>query len=515
MNNIYEQIANLSPEKRAVFEKMLIEEGVDLAQMPILPRTNNSVGAPLSFAQQRLWFLDQLEPGNPLYNICSPVRIRGKLNVGALRRSFELIVEKHETLRTTFFKEGAEPRQKVHANTELDFEMIELESEADLQQKIVQEANIPFDLQKRPPVRIRLFKLGTDEHVVVLTLHHIVSDNWSTGVLIRAFMDYYPVLAQGEDVTVRSLRVQYADFAAWQRKWLSGKTLEKQLLYWEEKLRGLPAVLDLPTDFPRPAYQTHNGDFLTFELGVTLSNALKQLAEQNDVTLFMALMAAFQILMLHYSLQEDFAVGTPIANRNRAEIEPLIGFFINTLVIRSDTIDNPSVSTLLKRIKETLIGAYAHQDLPFEMLVEKLDPERDMSQSPLFQTMLVFNNAPVDKLELPDVQLELIEFENKTSKFDLIFNFMEDNGGLEGKVEFNTDLFKPETIRAMINHFTRVVEAMSSWPDRAVGDITLLNSAEQEHILSTLRAHTRNVNPSKLLLPLIWSNVDCRRTKLP
>ncbi len=508
MSSVYQQIASLPPDKRAVLELMLKKQGVDLTQMPILPEAGPRDSFPLSFAQQRMWFLDQLEPGNPLYNICSPVHIRGKLNEDAFRRTFELIVEKHETLRTTFFKEGAEARQKIHPHTELDFETIELDSETDLQQKIVSEANISFNLQKRLPMRIRLFKLGAEEHVAVLTLHHIVSDNWSTGVLIREFMNFYPVLAQGGEVTIQPLRVQYADFAAWQRKWLSGKTLEKQLLYWEEKLSGLPAALDLPTDFPRPAYQTHNGDFLTFELGMTLSNSLKKLAAQYDVTLFMALMAAFQILMLHYSRQEDFAVGTPIANRNRAEIEPLIGFFINTLVIRSDTIDNPTVSTLLKKIKETMIGAYAHQDLPFEMLVEKLDPERDMSQSPLFQTMLVFNNAPVDKLELPNAQLELIGFENKTSKFDLIFNFMESESGLEGKVEFNTDLFKPGTVRAMIRHFTRVVEAMSSGPDKAIGDIALLNTDEKEHILKTLRAQFREVKASKLLLPLILE--QCR-----
>ncbi len=501
--SIYDQIAQLPPEKRAVLEMMLLEQGVDLSQMPILPRSGDEESFPLSFAQQRLWFLDQLEPGSPLYNICSPVRINGALNVEALRRAFELIIQKHEVLRTTFFKEGAEARQKIHDTFTLDFEIVDIGKEDDLEKAIQAEANHSFNLREEAPVRVRLLRRSDREHILVLTLHHIVSDNWSTGVLIREFMDFYPPLAEGREVNITPLTIQYADFAAWQRKWLSGKTLQKQLDYWTARLEGLPPVLDLPTDFPRPAYQSHNGDYITFQLEPQVTAALKKLADAHDVTLFMALMAAFEILMLRYSQQDDFAVGTPIANRNRAEIEPLIGFFINTLVIRADVRDNPSVATLLQRVRETMIGAYGHQDLPFETLVEKLDPERSMSHSPLFQTMLVFNNAPVGALRLPGVELELVEFENKTTKFDLIFNFTERGERLEGKVEYNTDLFREETIRRMIRHFERIVREMSRDAGIKIEHLSLLSEAEKEQILQQSVASGRQVRAEELLIPAI------------
>ncbi len=508
--SIYDQIAKLPPEKRAVLEMMLQEQGVELSQMPILPRSGNEEDFPLSFAQQRLWFLDRLEPGSPLYNICSPVRIRGELNVEALRRAFELIVRKHEVLRTTFVNAGAEARQKIHTDYKPDFELIALAEEADIQQTIRAEAAHSFNLEEEAPLRIRLFRVKAGEHVLVLTLHHIVSDNWSTGVLIREFMEFYPQLAGGKEVRFSPLEIQYADFAAWQRKWLSGKTLQKQLDYWTEKLSGLPPVLDIPTDFPRPAYQSHNGDYITFRMEPQQTTALKSLADSHDVTLFMSLMAAFEILLLHYSGQDDFAVGTPIANRNRAEIEPLIGFFINTLVIRADVHDNPTVSTLLQRIKETMIGAYDHQDLPFETLVEKLDPERSMSHSPLFQTMLVFNNAPVGALKLPGVELELIEFENKTTKFDLIFNFMENDGGLDGKVEFNTDLFTPETIQRMIGYFKRIVSQMCAHAELPVEQLSLLTEDEKEDVLRASRENSRQLKAERLLIPAILDQCALR-----
>ena len=511
--SIYDQIAKLPPEKRAVLEMMLQEQGVDLSQMPILPRSGDEESFPLSFAQQRLWFLDQLEPGSPLYNICSPVRITGELNVEALRRAFELIVNKHEVLRTTFFKEGAEARQKVHSDFKLDFEIIDHGATGDIHETIKAEAGHSFNLRDKAPIRVRLFRQHDKEHVLVLTLHHIVSDNWSTGVLIKEFMELYPPLAAGKTVDFTPLTIQYADFAAWQRKWLSGKTLQKQLDYWTEKLDGLPPVLDLPTDFPRPAYQSHNGDYITFQLDTENTAALKKLADAHDVTLFMALMAAFEILMLRYSGQDDFAVGTPIANRNRAETEPLIGFFINTLVIRADVRDNPSVATLLKRVKETMIGAYGHQDLPFETLVEKLDPERSMSHSPLFQTMLVFNNAPVGALKLPGVELELLEFENKTTKFDLIFNFTEQNERLDGKVEYNTDLFKGETVKRMIRHFERIVREMSREAAREIELLPLLSSAEQEQALHRSKKNSRRVRATELLIPFILAQCELRGEK--
>ena len=501
MSSIYEQIASLPPEKRELFEMMLMEQGVDLSQIMIVPQKRDGKPFPLSYSQQRLWFLDQMEPGSPLYNIPSALRVHGRLDADALRRSFNEIIRRHEVLRTTFATENDQPVQIIADKLEIDVPVIPVEednpqkAEEAVHRLAVEEALQPFDLQKGPLLRVKLLRLKEDDHVMLVTMHHIVSDNWSTGLFVHEFLQLYPAFAAGKPSPLPDPAVQYADFAFWQRKWLSGKTLENQVSYWREKLAGLPPVLDLPTDRPRPAYQTYNGDYITFPIDGKLTEHLQELARKEDVTLFMILLAAFDILLAKYSGQEDIPVGTPVANRNRSETENMIGFFVNTLVLRADLSGNPSFTALLKQVKEATLGALAHQDVPFETLVEALQPERDMSHPPLFQVMFVLNNAPVAELELPGLRFELMEIENKTAKFEIILNITERKDGLSGKLEFNTDLYNRETMQRLIEHYLRLLEAAVKNPGAPLSELDIL-SEEEKNVLLELARPPRIYNES-------------------
>ncbi|HGY55115.1 MAG TPA: amino acid adenylation domain-containing protein [Caldithrix abyssi] len=501
MSSIYEQIASLPPEKRELFEMMLMEQGVDLSQIMIVPQKRDGKPFPLSYSQQRLWFLDQMEPGSPLYNIPSALRVHGRLDADALRRSFNEIIRRHEVLRTTFATENDQPVQIIADKLEIDVPVIPVEednpqkAEEAVHRLAVEEALQPFDLQKGPLLRVKLLRLKEDDHVMLVTMHHIVSDNWSTGLFVHEFLQLYPAFAAGKPSPLPDPAVQYADFAFWQRKWLSGKTLENQVSYWREKLAGLPPVLDLPTDRPRPAYQTYNGDYITFPIDGKLTEHLQELARKEDVTPFMILLAAFDILLAKYSGQEDIPVGTPVANRNRSETENMIGFFVNTLVLRADLSGNPSFTALLKQVKEATLGALAHQDVPFETLVEALQPERDMSHPPLFQVMFVLNNAPVAELELPGLRFELMEIENKTAKFEIILNITERKDGLSGKLEFNTDLYNRETMQRLIEHYLRLLEAAVKNPGAPLSELDIL-SEEEKNVLLELARPPRIYNES-------------------
>ncbi|RMF30995.1 MAG: non-ribosomal peptide synthetase, partial [Chloroflexi bacterium] len=404
------------------------EAGLEAPPIEPVPRDGD---LPLSFAQQRLWFLDQLEPGNLLYNLPLAVRLSGRLDVEALERSLSEIVRRHEVLRTTFASVGGKPRQVIAPPKPLPLPLVDLTGlpearrEAEVQRLAQEEARRPFDLAHGPLLRVQLLKLDDEEHVVLVTMHHIVSDGWSMGVFVREIAALYAAFAAGEPSPLPELPIQYADFAAWQRKWLQGETLEKQLAYWKEQLSGSPPVLELPTDRPRPSVQTSRGASFAFALPQDLSQAIQALSQEEGVTLFMTLLAAFQTLLYRYTGQEDICVGTPIANRNRPEIEGLIGFFVNTLVLRTDLSGNPRFTELLKRVREVALGAYAHQDLPFEMLVEALQPQRDMSHSPLFQVMFVLQNVPLEALELPDLTLRPVDVDRGTATFDLTLSMAE------------------------------------------------------------------------------------------
>ncbi len=490
MNEIQKKIASLPGEKRALFEIMLREQGVDLSQIMITPQDRETDVFPLSFSQQRLWFLDRLEPGSPLYNINSVIRMRGNIDVGALQQSFNHLVDRHEVLRTYFIEKDGQALQKILPGLKLDMPVIDLQdTPADaidqrLHEQAIAESLKPFDLSKGPLLRTTLLKFAEDHHALLLTMHHIVSDNWSTGLIVREILELYRAFSEKRKPDLAELPVQYADFAVWQRKWLQDKVLEMQLDYWREKLQKAPSLIQLPTDHPRPAYQTHNGDYLTFEIGRQDKEALKKLTRGEEVTLFMALLAAFDILLYRYSGQDDILVGTPIANRNRSETENVLGFFVNTLVMRADFSEKPAFKDLLKQVKEDNLGAQDHQDIPFETLVEALQPERDMSHSPFFQTMFVLNNAPVEKLNIAGMALEVIEIENKTAKFDLVLNALETDDAIQFKLEYNTDLFNRDTMERLSDHYKTIIRSVCADPALPVDKLDILNEAEKEKLIS-------------------------------
>lgn len=397
---------------------------------PIQPVSRE--GNLLSFAQQRLWFLDQLQPGS-VYNIPVAVRLTGSLSIPVLQQTLNEIVRRHETLRTNFLTLEGQPLQVIAPTLNLALPLVDLrnfpqfEREAEVLHLAAKEAQQPFDLTKEPLLRITLLLLDQAEYVVLFTMHHIVSDAWSMGILIRELAVLYEAFAAGKPSPLPDLPIQYADFAAWQRQWLQAEVLEAQLSYWKQQLSGNLPVLQLPTDFSRLRVQTFRGATKSFSLPAELTKALKALSQQENVTLFMTLLAAFKTLLHRYTGQHDILVGSPIANRNRAEIEGLIGFFVNTLVLRTNIAGNPTFRELLHQVRKTTWEAYDHQDLPFEKLVEELQPERDLSYSPLFQVKFMLENAPKEDLNLPGLTLSSIRQENPTAKLDLSLDIFANN----------------------------------------------------------------------------------------
>src|SRR6185369_458489 len=370
---------------------------------------------PTSFAQQRLLFLDQLEPGSPFYNIPQAISLKGPLNVSALRSTLVEIVRRHETMRTTFAVRDGDAVQLITKDITLEFPLVDLTALPEPARAVEasrlanEEAARPFDLTTGPLVRAQLLTLGADDHVLLFTIHHVISDGWSMGVLFREIGAIYEAFANKKPSPLPELPIQYADYAVWQREWLAGETLENQIAYWKTKLAGAPPTLNLPTDKPRPAIQQFHGAKHVHQLPHTLTESLKQLSQESGVTLYMMLLAAFDVLLWRYTDQEDVVVGSPIANRTRAETEGLIGFFVNTLVMRTDSSGNPTFRDLLKRVKEVALGAYDHQDVPFEKLVEYLSPERDASRNPLFQVCLALQNATKSRLELSGLVLQPLD----------------------------------------------------------------------------------------------------------
>ncbi|HET7113360.1 MAG TPA: amino acid adenylation domain-containing protein, partial [Pyrinomonadaceae bacterium] len=346
-----------------------------------------------------------------------------------------------------------------------------------------QEAELPFDLKRGPLLRVRLLRLDDDEHIALLTMHHIVSDGWSTSVLVNELTALYSAFSEGRPSPLAELPLQYADYAVWQREWLQGETLDTQLGYWREQLRGSPALLELPTDKPRPAVQTYNGATEPWHLAPELSARLRQLSRDEGTTLYMSLLAAFTVLLSRYSNQTDIVIGSDIANRTRKETENLIGFFVNMVLLRSDLADNPTFAELLARVRETALGAYAHQDLPFEKLVDELQPERSLSHSPLFNVVFVLQNMPEGTLQLPGLKLSSEQFDNSFARFDLEFLLWERDGGLNGFLIYNTDLFEASTIRRMLRHFEVLIDGIVADPDRRVTSLPLLMNQETQTLL--------------------------------
>ena len=441
---------------------------------------------PVSFAQQRLWFLDQLEPGSPFYNLPQVISIKGDLNVAALQRTLNEIVSRHEALRTTFAGGPDGPTQIVAKSLTIPVPVHDLTAlpasarDTTISTLAREEARRPFDLSTGPLLRASLVALDANTHVLFFTMHHIVSDGWSLGVLFRELAIVYEAFAAGQPSPLPPLPIQYADFAVWQREALQGAALNRQLEYWKTKLSGAPPVLDLPADRTRPTIQQFHGAQTVRHLPQSLTQKLKDVSTEHRVTLFMTLLAAFKVLLWRYTNQPDVVVGSPIANRTRAETEELIGFFVNTLVLRTDLSGDPTFSELLKRVKDVALGAYDHQDLPFEKLVEELSPERDPGRNPLFQVSFVLQNAFRARLELPELSLERLDIHSGTAKFDLSLSILEVPDGLKTSWEYNTDLFDADRIERMTDHFEMLLEGIVAKPETGIGELPLLTKPERE-----------------------------------
>ncbi|MBW4493511.1 MAG: amino acid adenylation domain-containing protein [Oscillatoria princeps RMCB-10] len=460
---------------------------------PIAPVSRNQK-LPLSFAQQGLWLLDRLEPGNPSYNEPTAIRLQGELSVPALELALSEIVRRHEIWRTTFAEVDGEPVQAIAPAPSIKLPVTDLgaipesERDASVRQYAVMDVQKPFDLSRSPLVRFSLLRLSEEEHVLILSTHHIVYDGWSVGVLLRELGALYEAFCLGLPSPLPELPVQFADFAVWQRRH-TAEVLESQLAYWRSQLGGSRTVLNLPFDRPRPAKQTFRAQTQPLALSKSLSEALKALSARSGVTLFMTLLAAFNTLLYRYTGEEDISVGTPVANRNRVESEGLIGFFTNTLVMRTQLEGNCTFIELLNRVREVALEAFSHQEAPFEKLVEELQPSRNLSQSPLFQVMFVLQNAPVPDVSAltasgGSLKLDVLKVHSLTAKFDLTLELEETPNGIEGWFDCSADLFDAPTIARIAGHFLTLLEGIAANPEQRIGLLPVLTPAERQQLSS-------------------------------
>ncbi len=466
------------------------------ASVAPLVRVGRTQCPPLSFAQERLWLLDQLEPESSAYNLSTAVRLRGTLNITGLRYSLQALVKRHEALRTSFVLENNLPVQVIAEDipnilTEADLSGGPLEArDMEVRRIVAEEERRPFSLSAGGLLRAKLLRLEEEDHVLLITMHHIVSDGWSMGIFIREMIAVYQAFVTHTPITLPEMPIQYADFAIWQRAWLSGTVLKDEIRHWKTVLAGVPPFLALPTDRIRPAVQTYRGAAHRFTLPTALSKQLASVSRTEGVTLFMTLLAAFQLLLARYSGQDDFCIGTPVANRNRLETEGLIGFFVNTLVLRSCVAGDPTCQELLKRIREMVLDAQAHQDVPFEKIVEELQPQRSLSYSPLFQTLFVLQNTGRASLEIPALTVDSIDVEEQSAKFDVTLECIETEEGVSGSFIYCSDLFDEATIVRMAGHFQTLLEGLAASPKSRVSELTLLTEAERHRLETTVTRAT-------------------------
>src|ERR1051325_1054203 len=491
LNDVTGRLSQLSAAKRALLEKRLQRRMTEISEAQSIQRRETRGPSPLSFAQQRLWFIDQLEPNSSIYNIPAALRLKGALEVDALRRCLNEIVRRHESLRTTFnIGPDLQPLQSIAPRLELILRVEDLsgkpetEREAQVVRLASEEAQRPFDLSRGPLIRVRLLRLSEEDHVLLFTMHHIISDGWSMGVLVHEMGTIYAAYAAGRKSPLEELPIQYADFAQWQREWLQGEVLEEQLAYWKKQLARLPPVLELPTDRARPAALSYRGATLNVEFNAALTDKLKELSRREGASLYMILLAAFQTLLHRYTGRDDITVGSPIANRQRSEIEPLIGFFVNTLVMRTDLSGDPAFRELLRRVQQTTLSAYEHQDVPFETLVEELQPERHLGVTPFFQVVFALQNAPGQELRLPHLTLARMDVPGTTAKFDLSLLLEESAERLIGVIEYSTDLFDEKTVGRLLEHLRILLESIVANPDERLSALPLLAAAEEQQLIA-------------------------------
>jgi len=445
---------------------------------------------PTSFAQRRLWFLDRLRPGDPTYNLAAAVRLQGRLDIPALQRALNDLARRHESLRTTFAVIDGAPRQIVASSAKLTLSVVDLrefpeaERELRFQELADEEAQWSFDLAHGPLIRMKLLRTDEQAHVLLLTMHHIISDGWSIGVFISELSALYESFTSGGSASLPELSIQYADYAVWQHEWLQGEILDQQLSYWKRQLAGAPNVLELPADRQRPPVQTFRSASVSSELSTSLSGSLKSMSGKNGATLYMTLLAAFNLLLHRYTGQDDILVGSPIAGRNRAEVKGLIGFFLNTLVLRTKLDGAPSFRELLGRVRESTVGAYSHQDLPFERLLEDLQPERDLSRTPLFQVFFNMLNLPTAEIQLPGLSVELLPPRDVGAKFDLTLYVRELNHRIFFDLVFNADLFTRERMAEMLRQYTRLLSQAVENPEQRINEFSLVTPAAEKHLPS-------------------------------
>ncbi|MEU6238057.1 amino acid adenylation domain-containing protein, partial [Kitasatospora sp. NPDC047058] len=483
------QRAALSSDKRRLLAQLLRQQGLartDAAGL-IAPRPEGA-RLPLSFAQQRLWFVEQFAGPSPLYSIACTVRLTGRLDATALERALGRVVERHEALRTTFHAEDGRPEQIVHSRTEVALPLTDLSAlapdarEAELASLTEQESRRPFDLGTGPLLRGRLVRLADEEHLLVLAVHHIVADGWSLDILVRELAHHYRPGGNGlpEAPELPELPVQYADFALWQHQRVSGETLDAQLAHWRGRLAGAPSAVDLPTDRPRTARQGFAGACFPWRLEGDLATRLTALAREHDATLYMALLAGFTAVAQRWSGQDDLVVGSPVANRNHPQTEGLIGFFVNMLPLRTDLSGNPTFRELLGRVRESALAAYAHQDVPFERIVEEVRPDRDAGgRTPFANLLLVLQNTPETRIELPGLRMDVAAVDTGTAKFDLHLQVTETPEGLTGLADYSTELFEERTVRRFVDQWLHLLAAAVATPDTRLDALPLLGAAER------------------------------------
>ena len=471
----------------AALAAQLASTGIS-ADRAIAPREHGDAPLALSFAQQRLWFLSQLEGASAAYHMTLPLRLYGALDVPSMQAALDTLLERHESLRTVFRSVDDAPVQLVLPQARCKIEEIDLcawpaaEREAEMARQSEQASLAPFDLGSGPLMRVRLLRAGEDEHVLIVVVHHIVSDGWSIGVLLRELAALYGAYRQGQPNPLPALPLQYADYALWQRSWLQGAVLERQAGFWKQLLAGAPALLELPADHARPPVQSYRGGSVDFSLGAELSNKLRALARRHDATLFMTVFAGLALLLARLAGQDQVVIGTPVANRNRTELEGMIGLFVNTLALPARLDESMSVGALLDQVKETTLSAYGHQDLPFEQLVELLQPVRSLASSPVFQVMLVLDNTPHSDQGLPGLRVAPQAMAGQTEQFDLSLSLHETGEQVAGVLSYASDLFEHTTAARWAGHWRTILAAMAEDGTQPLSAISLLDAGERAAI---------------------------------
>ena len=508
------RIAALSTAKRTLLAQRIRGEAESPSRTPTIPRRPPHETTALSFSQERIWFLDQFEPGNPAYNRPVLLQITGPLDTAALEEALNHLLRGHEALRTVFAAVNGVPVQRVCSYEPMALVSVDLGDLPDEEREnraiplAVQEARLPFDLARGPVLRATLYQLNSEKHWLQLVIHHIVFDAWSAGVLIDEVGQAYRAYCSGSRSGLPAPQIQYADFAHWQRHHLPPGTFDRHLSYWRQTLSGAPPSIELPRDHPRPSLQTYAGASLTVPLSGKQAQALKRLAQQESATLFMVLLAAFNVLLLRYSGQDDLVVGVPVAGRSQVETEKVIGLFINTLVLRVDVSCNPAFRELLARVRRVALEAYAHQELPFERVVEVLQPERDPSRTPLFQVNFNYKNVPGRSYTLPELGIEEIELDYQVAQFDLTLNVVQKDDGLQCKFVYNTDLFESATIERMGSQFQTLLAGLVANPKAPVWSVPVLTESERQQVLMTRNAPDVAYPPAECMHALFEAQVE-------